>query len=1047
MHMLVKKSAKFWGFFGFPDAGRRLLLLFSAAALLMPPSPAAGGDPRPKKNVLIIFSSQSDIPAQPYVVKGIKSVLDGASEFRTEYFIEHMDLPRNTGEAYQRKLLDLYRQKFQDSRLDLIIPFSGPALDFVVRNRNEISPRAPIVFSGVLDEELKLMTLPADCTGILSVIDFAGQLDLILSLHPRTRRVAVISGASSIEISIEKQFRQAFEPYRERLDFIYLTRLPLAETLERIRDLPRDTIVLVYIVLVDGAGKGYLPAEVAAEAAAAANVPVYGTLDSFLGRGIVGGRLLSFEMLGVKAGEIGRRVIEGAKPEDTPVSGHGTHLNMFDWRELRRWKIDEDRLPVGSIVQFKTPSFWDLYRWHAAGGLLLFVAQTALVSHLLIQRARRRRAEKALSERLAFEEVLSSLSSRFVMASPDRVDAQIARELETLGKVLDVDRVRVFELSEDGRRMTATHSFAGEKTPPPSPEIDLVDLPWARGRIMASETIHFADPHDLPAAAAAEKAYLTSHGIRSGIVIPFTASGAVHGVLTLAMVNRSRQWPQELIRRCGMVSEIIANATARKRSENDLEQSRRFNRLILDSLTYHIAVLDRKGIIVDVNESWKRSAAGCTAASPEKVDCGANYLDICRRAADGGDQLAGAALEGISTVLEGASREFTLEYPFHAHDKKRWFIMRVIPFSGRMGGAIISRIENTERKLAEIDLRNAFTEIERLKTRLEAETAYLQDEIRLEHDFEGIIGRSPAIQYVLYKIEQVAATDTSVLVLGETGTGKELVCRAIHSNSLRKERPLVKVNCAALPANLIESELFGHERGAFTGAQSRRKGRFELADGGCIFLDEIGELPLDLQGKLLRVLQDGEFERLGSSMTIRVDVRVIAATNRDLESQVQAGRFREDLFYRLNVFPITVPPLRERTEDISLLAQFFMEKTAKHMGKHIEFIPESVRSRLLEYPWPGNVRELMNVIERAVINSTGPKLRLADDLLDRRPTVPIENGNDPLKSLQEIETEYILRVLERTKQRIDGPKGAAAILKINPSTLRSRMRKLGIKKT
>jgi transcriptional regulator with PAS, ATPase and Fis domain len=516
-------------------------------------------------------------------------------------------------------------------------------------------------------------------------------------------------------------------------------------------------------------------------------------------------------------------------------------------------------------------------------------------------------------------------------------------------------------------------------------------------------------------------------------------------VLTLAMVNRSRQWPQELIRRCGLVAEIFANATARKRSENDLEQSRRFNRLILDSLIYQIAVLDRKGIVIDVNESWKRSAAECTAASPEKVDCGTDYLDICRRAADGGDPLAGSVLEGISTVLEGASREFTLEYPIHEPDKKRWFIMRVIPFSGRKGGAIISRIENTERKLAEIDLRNAFSEIERLKTRLEAETAYLQEEIRLEHNFEGIIGRSPAIQYVLYKVEQVAATDTSVLVLGETGTGKELVCRAIHNNSLRKERPLVKVNCAALPANLIESELFGHERGAFTGAQSRRKGRFELADGGCIFLDEIGELPLDLQGKLLRVLQEGEFERLGSSMTIRVDVRVIAATNRNLESQVQIGRFREDLFYRLNVFPVTVPPLRERAEDIPLLAQFFMEKAAKHMGKHLEFIPESVMARLLEYPWPGNVRELMNVIERAVISSSGPKLRLADDLFCR-PVAPT-SGNDPLKSLQEIESEHILRVLERTNQRIDGPKGAAAILKINPSTLRSRMQKLGIKKT
>jgi PAS domain-containing protein len=479
-----------------------------------------------------------------------------------------------------------------------------------------------------------------------------------------------------------------------------------------------------------------------------------------------------------------------------------------------------------------------------------------------------------------------------------------------------------------------------------------------------------------------------SRGIRAGVLIPFMAGGTVHGVLTLGMVHRSRKWPPEMIRRYGMIAEIIANGLERKRSEAALHQSQKFNREILDSLNYHIVVLDRPGTILDVNESWKRFAAENAAASPAKVDRGADYLEICRRAADGGDPLTRSAVEGISSVLEGAAGEFTLEYPCHAPDKKRWFIMRAIPFAGRSGGgAIISHIENTERKLAEIDLRNAFTEIERLKTRLEAETAYLQEEIRLEHDFEGIIGRSPAIQYVLYKVEQVAATDTGVLVLGETGTGKELVCRAIHNNSLRKARPLVKVNCAALPANLIESELFGHERGAFTGAQTRRKGRFELADGGCIFLDEIGELPLDLQGKLLRVLQDGEFERLGSSMTIRVDVRVIAATNRDLESQVQMGRFREDLFYRLNVFPITVPPLRERTEDIPLLAQFFMEKNSKRMGKRFEFIPESVKARLLEYPWPGNVRELMNVIERAVISSSGPKLRLADDL-QCRPLAP-----------------------------------------------------------
>jgi transcriptional regulator with GAF, ATPase, and Fis domain len=368
--------------------------------------------------------------------------------------------------------------------------------------------------------------------------------------------------------------------------------------------------------------------------------------------------------------------------------------------------------------------------------------------------------------------------------------------------------------------------------------------------------------------------------------------------------------------------------------------------------------------------------------------------------------------------------------------------MRVIPFSGLKGGAILSHVDISEQKLAHINLQNAFSEIQRLKNQLEAESAYLQEEIRLEHNYEGIIGQSAAIQYVLYKIEQVAATETTVLVLGENGTGKELVCRAIHSHSTRKARPLVKVNCAALPANLIESELFGHERGAFTGAQSRRVGRFELANGAAIFLDEIGELPLELQGKLLRVLEDGEFERLGSSVTMKVDVRVIAATNRNLEKMVREGAFREDLYYRLNVFPITVPPLRERREDIPLLTRFFVEQASRRLGKTISFVPNNVMTRLQEYRWPGNVRELQNVLQRAVINSTESKLQLVDDL--RLPD--LSTDSETLKSLEEIEAGHIVRVLEKTNWRIDGPKGAAMILKVNPSTLRSRMRKLRIGK-
>jgi DNA-binding NtrC family response regulator len=335
----------------------------------------------------------------------------------------------------------------------------------------------------------------------------------------------------------------------------------------------------------------------------------------------------------------------------------------------------------------------------------------------------------------------------------------------------------------------------------------------------------------------------------------------------------------------------------------------------------------------------------------------------------------------------------------------------------------------------------ALSEIKMLKDQLEAEKAYLQEEIKLEYNHDKIIGQSDGLKYVLYKVEQIAGSDTTVLVLGETGTGKELVARAIHDLSLRKSRALVKVNCAALPTNLIESELFGHEKGAFTGSHSRRLGRFEVANGATLFLDEIGELPLELQSKLLRVLQDGEFERLGSSHTVKVDVRIVAATNRNLEEEVRMGRFREDLLYRLNIFPITMPPLRDRMEDIPLLVDFYVNKISKRMGKAIELISAGVMSSLQNYHWPGNVRELENVIERAVINSSGPKLRLVDELKK-----PFRGVSISRKTLDAVERDYILQTLEQTHWKVGGKNSAAEILGLDRSTLRARMRKLDIQK-
>jgi formate hydrogenlyase transcriptional activator len=372
-------------------------------------------------------------------------------------------------------------------------------------------------------------------------------------------------------------------------------------------------------------------------------------------------------------------------------------------------------------------------------------------------------------------------------------------------------------------------------------------------------------------------------------------------------------------------------------------------------------------------------------------------------------------------------------------------------------GIIVVMVDNTERKKMEkalqkahdgleqqveartIELRTALSEIKTMKDQLEAENIYFREEIKLRGHFSNIIGQSDGLKYVLYRAEQVAPANTTVLILGETGTGKELIAAAIHNMSPRKERPLITVNCAALPANLIESELFGREKGAFTGADARRVGRFEVAHGSTLCLDEIGELPLELQAKLLRVIQHGEFERLGSSHTTKVDVRIVATTNRDLEEEVRKGRFRQDLYYRLNVFPITVPPLRQRKEDIPLLVEAFIARYSRKLGKQITSIQKETMKTLQEYPWPGNVRELESIIERAVILCPGPVLQLTDKLEISSPPM-----SSAIRTLEEMERNQIHKILSETRWRIEGKDGAAAILGLHPSTLRARMHKLGI---
>ncbi len=347
----------------------------------------------------------------------------------------------------------------------------------------------------------------------------------------------------------------------------------------------------------------------------------------------------------------------------------------------------------------------------------------------------------------------------------------------------------------------------------------------------------------------------------------------------------------------------------------------------------------------------------------------------------------------------------------------------------------ISKLKKTEAKL-----KSKIEEIENLRSQLQAENIYLRKEIKNKRDFEHIIGESEPLTHALYRVEQVASLDTTVLLEGETGTGKELFARAIHNLSNRRDKPFIRVNCATLPASLIESELFGHEMGAFTGAIKHQIGRFELAHKGTIFLDEIGELPIELQPKLLRVLQEGEFEKVGNPRTIKIDARIIAATNRNLEEDIQKNLFRKDLYYRLKVYPITIAPLRDRISDIPLLAQDFVKRFNLKLGKCITKIPAKTIKQLQSYTWPGNIRELENVIERAIIISPGTKL-VVEQLKQ-----PDFDEKDEMLPLNEYERQYIIKVLERTYWRVEGPDGAARILDMHPETLRSRMRKLEIQR-
>ena len=495
----------------------------------------------------------------------------------------------------------------------------------------------------------------------------------------------------------------------------------------------------------------------------------------------------------------------------------------------------------------------------------------------------------------------------------------------------------------------------------------------------------------------------------------------------------------------------------------DVQVNEAFCNTVLDSLVSNIAVLDAGGAIIYVNEAWKQYARENGDPGLMSTGVGVNYLSVCRMAAKDDPSLK-QTVRSIEDVITGHIPQYFEEYPCHSPHKKRWFLLGARHLNAPPIGSVFFHLDITEKKLAEEamtrineqlerkieertsalkkanqNLQRALLEVTELEERLERENLALRETIKIDQAFPGIVGKSAPIQSVLSQVAQVSPTDAPVLILGETGTGKGLIAKAIHESSHRKDRPFIQVNCAALPAQLIESELFGHEKGAYTTAYKKRIGRFELAQGTSLFLDEIGDLPPELQAKLLRVLQDHEFERIGSSHTIKVDVRIIAATNRDLAKAIQDGRFRQDLWYRLSIFPITIPPLRERKADLQSLVSHFVSVYNRKLGKQIDVIPKWTLDDLMDYDWPGNVRELENMVHRAVIISQGSELML---------DVPKRLTGRPLNTdtMEEVERQHIMNTLSSCQWKIEGKGAAAELLGIHPSTLRSRMKKLGIQK-
>lgn len=640
-----------------------------------------------------------------------------------------------------------------------------------------------------------------------------------------------------------------------------------------------------------------------------------------------------------------------------------------------------------------------------------------------------------IDARLRFEQMLSDLSARFIHVAPEHLDEEIERALKKVLEFFRVDRVGLLQVMADRDAWIITHLVCSDHADPlpKGTELPRAINPWAYHRLtVEGKAVAFVRVDDMPSDAEVDKQTWRNWGIRSNLVLPILACGNTVHIIAINAVQKNRSWPQAYIPRLQLLGEIFVSAMERHKAERVVRESEA--RLNMAAASAEAGLW---GLYTDTGRLWGTAKLrDIFHFSPKEKLSFERFLE---RVHPDDRPRARETLELCLRTREMVSLEYRIKLP---DGTVRWVVSRGRSFPGTaeqpekvMGVAI----DITERKEMEVRLNEQLTEIARLKGQLEQENRYLRKEIVIHQGHEGIIAHSRAMKEILAQVEQVAGTDATVLLSGETGTGKELLARTIHNLSPRKEGALITINCAALPSTLIESELFGREKGAYTGALTRMTGRFELAHRSTLFLDEVSELPLDLQAKLLRVLEEGCFERLGSARTLQTDVRIITATNRDLSQEVDAGRFRPDLYYRLNVFPINIPPLRERPEDIPPLVWMFVKQSEKKLGKRISRISRKTMGALKHYAWPGNARELRNIIEHAMITSTS-------DTLEANLPNRIAEGGPTGTTLAEVDRRHILKVLQKTGWRVAGKEGAAEILGLKRSTLQAKMKKLGIER-